>query len=163
MTFDKPDTIHNVVDQIRYDHISMTRVLQFIEQELAKLKSEGKADFDLLVDCMRYMIDYAEIVHHPKEDAMMDCVYGRFKDLDELAMEQFVEKSNIVAIGHAYVDMQRSHIRLEEGRLLRQLKSLLSDKDIVEINDTYSEHRDPQLSDNFEEEYNSLYRSLVGF
>ncbi len=178
--------MQNIVDQIRYDHISMSRILLLTEHELVKLKSEGSANFSLVGDCMRYMIEYTEAVHHPKEDAMMDCIYGKLTEIDTVIdevklqhgsmgkksaefynivrsaiMEQFEEKSNIVALGRDYVNMQRSHIRLEEGGILRRLKTLLTTDDIVKINQQYSENCDPQIKDNFEEEYNSLYRSLI--
>jgi len=179
--------MQNVVDQIRYDHISMSRILLLTEKELVKLKSEGTADFNLLLDCMRYMIEYADIAHHPKEDVMMDCIYGRLPELDKVideikfqhgsiaeksiafaeiinaaTVEQFVEKERIVALGQSYVSMQRKHIRLEEESLLRKLKTLLTDDDETEINEMYSKYLDPQLKDNFEKEYNSLYRALIG-
>lgn len=36
---------------------------------------------------MRYMTEYAEVVHHPKEDAMMECIYGKSTDLDKVIDE----------------------------------------------------------------------------
>lgn len=179
--------MYHVVDQIRYDHISMSRILFLTERELARLKSGEDADFGLMLDCMRYMKDYAEAVHHPKEDAVMDCIYGRSPDLDVVideiklqhrsmnekstafldiirsaAMEQFEEKSNILALGQDYIRGQRSHMRLEEERLLRKSKELLSRSEVKEINQRYSEYSDPQIEDNFEEEYTRLYQTLTG-
>ena len=179
--------MNNVVDQIRYDHISMSRILLLLEQEILKLKTEIDVDYYLMLECMRYMIDYAEVVHHPKEDAMMDCVYKKFDDLDVVIDEikfqhssmkgkseafneslksaiadQFLERETIIAQGLEFVRLQRSHIKLEEGSLLSRLKKLLTSGDMEAINQKYAGAVDPQLRDDFEEQYNQLYRSLIG-
>ena len=179
--------MNNVVDQIRYDHISMSRILLLLEQELVKLKSEANVDYYLMLECMRYMMEYAEVVHHPKEDAMMDCVYRKYAELelviDEIKFqhqsmstksaafneslksaiaEQFLEKQTIISSGLEYIRLQRSHIKLEEEALLRKLKKLLSPEDNETINQRYEGAIDPQLSDDFEDQYSRLYRSLLG-
>ena len=179
--------MNNVVEQIQYDHISISRILLLLEQELVKLKTDVSVDYYFMLECMRYMIEYAEVVHHPKEDVMMDCVYNKSEELDPVIdeikfqhqsmgatsgafneslkaviAEQFVEKEAIVSQGLEFVRLQRNHIRLEEESLLRKLKKLLTPEDIEAINKRYEGVIDPQLSDDFEEQFGRLYQSLLG-
>ncbi len=64
-------------------------------------------------------------------------------------------------MGLRYIYLQRKHIDLEEKSLLREVRKLLLNEDYIQINRQYENYRDPQLSDNFETEYSSLYKSLT--
>ena len=178
--------MYDIIDQIRYDHISISRVLFIMEQEFYKLKEDVDADIGLIEDCMHYLVDYADVVHHPKEDAMMDCIKDESDELRELVAEinmqhesiarmsgalyekvqaaaqgEFIEKQGLVEEGLNFVRMQRAHIRLEEGSLLKRVRHLVSEEDIRKIDENYANFRDPHLSDSFEQEYGALYRSLL--
>lgn len=178
--------MYDIIDQIRYDHISISRVLVIMEQEFYKLKEDVDADIELIEDCMHYLVDYADVVHHPKEDAMMACIKDASEDISELVDEinmqhrsiaemssalyekvraaaqgEFIEKDALVEEGLNFVRLQRAHIRLEEASLLKRVRQLVTKEDIQRIDENYASFRDPHLSDNFEQEYNALYRSLL--
>jgi hemerythrin-like domain-containing protein len=137
--------MYDILDQIHYDHISMSKVLHLMEQEVFRIEADIDPDYNLLVDGMRYMVNYSDAVHHPKEDVA----------------EEFVSKDEISEKGHDYIGILRKHMNIEEGDLLRKAKKYLSKNDMVEVNQHYSEFSDPLLSDSLEREYNSLYHSLV--
>ena len=177
----------DLIEQIRYDHISMSRVLLLIEHELAKLRTGETADFDLILESMRYMIDYGETVHHPKEDAIMNCVYGRNHKVDEFieaireqhnrmdtkstqfyklikiaSMDQFVKRQEVIDSGENYILLQRNHMRLEEEKLLGEFNLLLTPEDKAQVNQQFADQKDPQIKDDFKKMFNGLYRSLLG-
>ena len=179
--------MYDIVEQIRDDHISMSKILSIMEQDIRRIGDEDNHDYALLVDCMRYMVEYADVVHHPKEDAMMSCLLNKSAYLEALVREvemqhksigkssiEFydlvkiaqsgkpVDKDNIAKLGMRYIEMQRKHMDLEEGYLLSKVRALLLHDDYLRINKEYENYRDPQLSDDFEKDYSALYHSLIG-
>ena len=178
--------MYGIIDQIRYDHISISRVLHVMDQELNRIKTDDNPDFDLLVECMRYMVNYVDVVHHPKEDVMMECVSQKTDELKDIIEEiemqhrsigdmskdfyskvekaaagEFISRDTLIKSGTGYIKAQRKHVNLEEGSLLRKVRHLLNEEDVEKINQQYAQFRDPQLSDTFEQEYNKLYQSLL--
>jgi len=179
--------MYDILDQIHYDHISMSKVLHIMEQEVYRIEADLDPDFNVLVDGMRYMVNYSDAVHHPKEDALFDRLLeknpeskdlvedirrqhetletksGQFYDIVKKAAvaEEFVSKDDISSKGHDYIGILRKHMNIEEGDLLRKAKKFLSKNDMEEVDQEYSEFSDPLLSDSLEREYNSLYHSLV--
>ena len=178
--------MYDIVEQIRDDHISMARILSIMEQEINRIGEEGDFNCALVIDCMRYMVEYADVVHHPKEDAMMQCISQKSALLEALVGEiemqhksirksstdfydlvkgveskEMVSKDTISELGLKYIQMQRAHMRLENEHLLSKVRALLLHEDYLKINKEYENYRDPQLSENFETEYSALYHSLV--
>jgi hemerythrin-like domain-containing protein len=179
--------MYDILDQIHYDHISMSKVLHIMEQEVFRIEADMDPDYNLLVDGMRYMVNYSDAVHHPKEDALFDRLSEKKPDLTEsiadirqqhetlaekssqfydivkkaAVAEEFVSKDEISGKGHDYIGILRKHMNIEEGDLLRKAKKFLSKNDMVEVDQQYSAFSDPLLSDSLEREYNSLYHSLV--
>ena len=177
----------NLIEQIRYDHISMSRILLIIEHELTRLRSGETANFDLILESMRYMIDYGETVHHPKEDAIMDCVYGRNHKVDEFidaireqhnrmdtkstqfykliqmaSMDQFIKRQEIIDSGENYLLLQRNHMRLEEEKLLGEFSLPLTPEDNTQVSQKFIDQKDPQIKDDFKKVFSGLYKSLLG-
>jgi len=176
----------DLIDQIHYDHLSMSKVLNIMEEGLERIESDLDLDYGLMVEAMRYMIDYSDTVHHPKEDAIFDRLLKRAPDLEEIIGEihaqhkaiaklgnqfysivdnaslgEFVAKQDITKMGHDYIRTLRQHINLEEGDLLRKARKFLSDDDMDDIKQQYANYRDPLLSDSLEQEYTALYQSLI--
>ena len=180
------NAFYDLVEQIKYDHISISRILFIMERELYRMNSADDPDYGLLADCMRYMVEYTDLVHHPKEDAVIDCISkktagfkkltdeikfqhesigklsNRFYDLVKQAkLESCGDNKNISEEGLHYIYLQRKHIDLEEGRFLRDVRKFLLNDDYVKINQQYETYRDPQLSDEFEVEFSHLYKTLA--
>ena len=177
--------MYDLVEQIRDDHISIFKVLSVMERQLEELNENCDPKYGLLVECMRYMIEYTDLVHHPKEDAMMRCVSAISSDLNALIEEitnqhktigklstefyelvkaaehkESIERKQISELGQQYISMQRAHVNLEEGHLLKDIRAFLLHEDYLQIHRQYENYRDPLLSDSFEAEYSALYHSI---
>ncbi len=176
----------NIIDQIHYDHISLSKVLTIMEQEVQRILSDMEPDYELLVDGMRYMINYSDSVHHHKEDAIFARLSEKDPDLkqtiDDLLQQhrslanlsaqfynivtsaslgEVVSKQEMLDISRDYTKFLRQHMRQEEGDVLRKAKKLLSEDDLKEIDKIYSDFRDPLLSESLEQWYNALYQRLM--
>jgi len=175
----------NLVEQIHEDHVNVSRILDLIEHEMERARSEQTPDLDLLEDAMRYMINYSDLVHHPKEDAMfaklvqnepdvadqvevlrqehetLARLSGEFLDIVKAAESgEFILREEVVNRGTEYVQTLRSHMDAEEVGLLKRARASLSDSDLEEIDAAYASTRDPLMEDSLKQEYAALYRSL---
>ena len=178
--------MYDIVEQIRDDHISMAMILSIMEREISATDDQANFNHALLIDCMRYMVEYADVVHHPKEDAMMQCISQKSPYLEALVSEiekqhktirkssiefydivkaveseDIVSKGKIAELGLRYIQMQRAHMKLENEHLLNKVRALLLHDDYLAINKRYENYRDPQLSEKFETEYSALHYSLL--
>ena len=185
-TLFKGESMETIIDQIHYDHISMSKVLNLMEREVHSALGGVDLDLDLLIDSMRYMINYSDTVHHRKEDAIFDRLSqldeGLAETIEELhqqhaslaklgakfydivtnaSLGEVVSKQAILSMGQDYIKFLRQHMRIEEGDVLRKAKQLLSDQDMQLIDQQYSEFRDPLLSEELEREYGVLYKHLL--
>lgn len=176
----------NLVEQIHEDHVNVARVLDLIEKEIDTARQEGAPDLELLEDAMRYMVNYSDLIHHPKEDSMFERLVQKepdvakqvevlrqehqtLADLSSSFLEivkaaesgEFVLRDEVVKRGTEYVDFLRSHMDAEEVDLLKRANASLSEQDLEEINAEYASAHDPLMEESLNQEYTALYRSLV--
>lgn len=175
----------NPVDQIHEDHVNAAKVLDLIEQEVEHARNEQMPDLELLEDAMRYMVNYSDLIHHPKEDAMfarlirtvpeaadrvealrqehltLASLSSAFLDIIKAAESgEFVLRDEVIRRGSEYVETLRAHINTEESDLLKLAKQYLTDQDLEEINSEYASSRDPLMEDSLQQQYAAIYRSL---
>lgn len=175
----------NLVEQIHQDHISAAKILDLIEKEVDKARNEHTPDLELLEDAMRYMVNYADLIHHPKEDSMFarlvrndPDVAGKvetlreehrmlaasstaFLDIVKAAQSgEFILREEVVKRGTEYVDALRAHMDTEEQDFLERAKASLTKKDLEEIDAEYASARDPLMDESLQQEYGALYRCL---
>jgi len=175
----------DVIEQIHNDHVSVAKILDLMEAEIERARDEQMPDLDLLQDAMRYMVNYPDLIHHPKEDAMfarlvnnepeaadrvealrqehleLASLGSAFLDIVKAAESgEFVLRDEVVKRGSEYVEALRSHMDKEEGDLLKLARNALDDEDLEAIAAEYAQTRDPLMEDSLEKEYGALYRSL---
>lgn len=128
--------------QLRLDHSRLSRAMREIEVQRARLRSHAAEAHPILVDAVRYLIDYMHGFHHPREDRLYselaaaqptlrwplerlkaEHVHGvthvrRLAEaLRRLTPEQATGRagSQVAEQLQAYVDETREHMRREEG------------------------------------------------
>ena len=182
----KVSDMSNLVEQIHQDHVNASKVLDLLEKEVERARAEQMPDLELLEDAMRYMINYSDLVHHPKEDAMFNKLVQKEPDVaDEVKVlreehetlarlsgefleivkaaeySEFVLRDEVIKRGSEYVETLRSHMDAEEVGLLKRARASLDAEDLEEIDTAYASARDPLMEDSLKEEYTALYRSLL--
>ena len=65
---DGENSMSAIMEQLKADHGSISRLLATLEEQIAIVHDEENADFELMHDIMVYMTDYPERTHHPMED-----------------------------------------------------------------------------------------------
>lgn len=164
----------------------MARILKLISSEVDALVAEEPRDLEVLDDAMRYMINYADKMHHPKEDVMFrrlrevapetrELVEELFEEHLEitargsafhelvLAVEygDFVLRKEIVEKGREYVQTLYSHMRKEEENLLRTALKLTESNSDIDLGVEADELEDPLFGQSVQKEYQSLYQHIV--
>jgi hemerythrin-like domain-containing protein len=183
----KVSDMPNLIEQIHQDHVSISKILDLVEKEVDRAYKERMPNLELLEDAMRYMVNYPDLIHHPKEDAMFARLVRNEPDvsgqvealrqehvaLAELSAAfleivkaaqsgEFVQRKEVVKRGREYVETLRAHMNTEEAGLLKRARASLSDKDLEQIDSEYASVRDPLMEESLEKEYEALYRSLFG-
>lgn len=164
----------------------MARILKLISSEVDALVAEEPRDLEVLDDAMRYMIHYADKMHHPKEDVMFrrlqevapetrELVQDIFQEHLEItekgsafyelvqAVEygDFVLRKEIVAKGKEYVQTLYSHMRKEEENLLRTAQQIMDSGEDIDLGVEPEELDDPLFGEEVQQEYQSLYQHIV--
>ena len=108
------NTFYDIVEQIKYDHISISRILFIMERELYRINGGDDPDYGLLADCMRYMVEYTDLVHHPKEDAVIDCISKKTTGFKKLTDEIKFQHESIGKLSSEFYDLVKK-AKLEES------------------------------------------------
>ena len=178
--------MNDLISQIHQDHVNMARILKLINSEIEALAAEEPRNLEILDDAIRYMINFADKVHHAKEDIMFGClmeaapdtremiedileehqqIYKKGTEFQELvqAVEfgDFVLRDKIVAKGTDYVNTLYAHMSKEEENLLKKAKEVLTDEDFSELDLHHDPNADPIFGEKIQKEYRDLYTYIV--
>ena len=176
----------DLISQIHQDHVNMARILKLINSEIEALVAEEPRDLEILDDAMRYMINFADKIHHTKEDIMLrrlmevapdtreliedifeehQQIFKKGTEFQELvqAVEigDFVLRNEIVAKGTDYVQTLYGHMRKEEENLLKKAREVLTDKDFAELDLERDHNTDPLFGEKIQKEFKDLYNYIV--
>lgn len=177
----------DIIRQLHTDHINISRLLDFLEQEIEMIHNEETPDYALMFDAMHYMVNYPDLVHHPTEDLIFEKLKHRDPDtaveVDRLTAEhqvladkstQFLEllrridnettmvsREAAEAQGVDYISLLRQHMSKEEGQVFPRVHQVLVDDDWQEIRVALKKQEDPVFGKIVAEEYRTLYDWLV--
>ena len=146
--------MHAALDRLYLDHDNAARVLRWMGTEFDRLRAGNEADFQLIGDAMAYILDYAELFHHPNEDVMFARLEARDASLADLLAElarehvelaeQGAELRLVVAggeraceldvdmvsnLGQAYTVSFHRHMDVEEGSVLPLVDQIFESAD----------------------------------
>lgn len=158
--------ISSILVQLRDDHRNMSALLDVIEAQMRLVGAGETPNMELLRDIMRYMTDFADAIHHPKEDL----IYAELRrsggraamqleavDADHLKLARLskslrddveaivagtavVTRERVVNDAGRYVRRLRTHMRWEERELFPLADALSSSNPIcIELQDDGSD------------------------
>ena len=179
----------DILQRLHQDHIHMAQVLDVLEQQLNIMRhpeSGSDADLNLIRESALYFMTFPEKVHHVAEDKMfqkaeevapdmrpsfeklrsdhiaLSAVGKEFHALmDRLCAGQVLERAQIVAEMEKFLDVQRSHMNLEEGEIFPEAKASLSKANIDEIAAEYEASIDPVFGPKVEEYFDRIREAIV--
>ena len=175
----------NVIAALERDHANIAKLLDILESEILAIEVGKTPDYPLLQDIMRYMTQYPDRFHHPKEDLIFVQLLKRepgvrddVEDLLEehisiaLAGQEFdrllrtsavdsVEvREQLGASGFAYIRALREHMLKEERKLFALAKVIFTRKDWQIIDAEVDAIEDPLFDEMTADQYQRLYRLI---
>jgi len=181
-------TRHRAYDIIRNEHRAIAAVVHCLEQILKEVREdELDPPFDLFDLIIRYLAEFPDQFHHPKEDdylfpavARQDpgaaAVIHELQDQHEDCVRKTAGLASLLAAWKAgkagsheafdqaaksYVAFQWEHIRLEETKILPAARETLSEADWRTIDTAFGENDDPIFGANPKAAFNGLFRKIV--
>jgi hemerythrin-like domain-containing protein len=171
-----------ILSELRDDHRNMSVILDLLEETADSAAAGDDPDFLLIEEIMRYMMVYADAVHHPKEDIIFgelqthrpDLAEGledvpedhwliaalgtRLRsDVDAIIAGAAVRREQLVVDVNQYVKRLRNHMHWEEDDLFPRVdKMIAEDSRGIDVGDSLR-IKDPV----FEPEIESAFRRVM--
>jgi hemerythrin-like domain-containing protein len=171
-----------ILSELREDHRNMAVILDLLAETADAATAGDDPDFLLIEEIMRYMMVYADAVHHPKEDLIFaelqthrpDLAEGlddvpedhwliaalgtRLRsDVDAIIAGAAVRREQLVVDVNQYVQRLRRHMRWEEDDLFPRVdKMIAEDTHGINVGDSLR-IKDPV----FEAEIESAFRRVM--
>lgn len=165
--------MNKMIRDLRTDHHNILRVLRLMKRSLSNF--DGKLDsekFERVRECIKYLCEYPDRVHHPREDMMFEMLLNRepkVEDqvgnlhqehidlfirsrqlLDSLESAESGKSDTIDALhqqAHEYSNMQISHMRHEELAVFPLIEHKLTLNDWKAIIAQAPSDKDPVFSE----------------
>lgn len=145
------------LERIEAEHRIIAAMMDAVERETRAFESEGAFDMDLVRLTLRYMSEYPDRFHHPKEEALFDLAGKRSDDFaaaaamirhdhgempaatDQLArmmegleLGRNMPRDEVLGAMKRYVRRQREHMERETADVFPLLQTLLTPEDWAE-------------------------------
>lgn len=176
----------DVIGILREEHDNFAKLLDALERQLARFMTEGTADLDIVEGIARYFLDYPDLCHHPKEDA----VFRRLRRRDSAAVPELgdleQEHEKIGALSRAFadtvhdvmqeavvprqsfekttrefIDAQRRHMELEERSFFPAALNTLNDGDWADVTAEIVHRDDPLFGSAVEARFRAIATDIL--
>lgn len=176
----------DIMKNLRKDHAQIARLMSLLEKELDRFHEGNEPAFDLLIDLLDYLGNYADCVHHPCENwlfqllqqrtdegsAVVDELIGQHdtlaqltKDfrqtLEAITQDAVIRRDEVEQKGRDYIKLQRSHLKREELEIFPLLELTLKDEDWAAVAAVAKPTEDPLSDGRVQERYQELYEYLI--
>ena len=175
-----------IIDKLHNDHINFIKLLEFLENQQQLLKNCQQTDLESILDAIRYMKEYPDLVHHPLENVVFkyflenhDEVHSELKTLlhehDELPeltdrlMEMLLsavaevpqKREELCRYLKEYISVQKEHMNREESLVYPTVNSVLTDDDWGNIKSELEFVKDPLFGDRVKKSYQALLQKII--
>jgi len=175
-----------VIDQLGRDHRNMRLLLDLVEAEMEAYRTGGVADFELLEMIGRYILDYPDLIHHPREDLVFERLLQRdpgaretVGDLvadhrrlaqvtqrfaaavAEAARDVELPRAWLEGLLHEFLQASRAHMQAEERNFLPRAMAHLTDEDWAAIDERLAGPADPVFGERRAGAYLRLHERIL--
>ena len=176
----------DIIAVLEHDHANVAKLLDLLESEILTIGVGKTPNYSLLRDIMRYMTQYPDRFHHPKEDLIFVQLLKRDPiaraDVDDLLAEHISiglsgqefdrllhtsggdsvdVREQLLTSGGAYIRALREHMAKEEKKLFALAKFVLTKKDWQVIEEKADAIQDPLFGAVIADEYQRLYQLIT--
>ena len=177
--------MHQILQTLHEDHVNLMKLLTLVRRELHATTEESDADYNLISDALDYIQNYADAVHHVRENQ----IYARLREVhsehtalvERMTQEhQQLQQATIAAIAdltsalndvildkHSleesvenYLIAQQDHMSVEEREVFPLIDSVFTEDDWQQVAASVEADDDPLFGEQIKSRYLSLYESL---
>jgi hemerythrin-like domain-containing protein len=179
-------TMSDTIAALNREHSNIEKMLELLESEILAIEVGKTPDTRLMQDIMRYMAQYSDRFHHPKEDLIFAQLLRRDPDIRAevqelieehvsigLAGREFTElvrashvdsvdaRERLATFGFAYIRALREHMLKEETKLFPLAKEVLTETEWQLIDEAVNAIDDPLFDEMTADDYQRLYRLMT--
>lgn len=176
-----------IIEKLHKDHINFIKLLEFLENQQHLLKSCQQADLESVLDAIRYMKEYPDLVHHPLENVVfkyflenhdearhelkallhehdeLPVLTDRLMEMLESALANVPQKrEDLYRYLKEYISTQKEHMNKEESLVYPIINTILNDDDWRNISSELEVVKDPLFGDRVKQSYRALLQKVIG-
>jgi hemerythrin-like domain-containing protein len=169
----------------KQEHRNFARLLDLLDAQILEFHDGETPDYQFMLDAIDYLVDYADQVHHPREDVVFERLAVRVPQSRSIIEALKKEHAQLAATGQLllsslgavvnglmltrgsveeqaqrYIAAFRRHMQTEEGDVITTAAATLSEQDWREIQRLSAQREDPLFGVRLETRYESLKRQI---
>ncbi len=178
--------MHKILDKLHREHTNLNWLLDLLSKQLDSFFAGNESDFDLKIELLEYLEDYAELSHHPTEDVLFEAamkktdekraVFERLRDqhqrltrathnfrksLEGVVQGGVMLRDELETRGREYIALQRLHLDTEEQEVFPFLDKLFDKKEWQRIEANIPNVDDPVFGKRDPNRFRVLVRYLA--
>lgn len=172
----------DILKALDEEHLYQQRLLGLLEKQVAALNQRRQPDYEVMHGVMRYMTNFPDRYHHPKEDLVFNKVVERapsartqVEDLLKQHVEIIARGAELLAVidrcradpakadtqalrksAHAYIGCLRRHMDVETLRFFPRAQRVLRPRDWAEVDARMKPILDPVFGEQVASEFQTL-------
>lgn len=167
--------------RLQREHADIAKLLKVLERQLEALRAGAEARLDLVDAVLRYIANFPDLAHHPKEDLIYERLVERDPESADIIGDMRAEHARLetrteevaLVVTRApggddawrneatgalagFVDAYWRHMTIEEETLFPRAWAVLTEADWVEIDAAIVDEADPLFGEAVELQYARL-------
>jgi hemerythrin-like domain-containing protein len=171
----------------KQEHRNFAKLLDLLDAQVRVFHDGKTPDYQLMLDAIYYMVDYADRVHHPREDVVFERVAERVPEsrsiieglknehgqlaatgqmllgsLESVVNGLMLERGSVENEAQRYIAAFRRHMQAEEGDIITTAAATLTEQEWREIQRITAQQEDPLFGARLQARYEALKRHIEG-
>ena len=116
-----------ILDKLHEDHINFSKLLVYLESQLALLENCESPDLNTMVEAIEYMKNYPDYIHHPLENVVFKYYLDHYEKDNKDVQELLVEHEEMPLLTNKLLEILESvlaDVPQERSLLCNNLKGL---------------------------------------
>jgi len=167
------------------EHERFAQVLDLLQREVDAFHRGERPNYELMCDVVYYLRNYADRVHHPREDVAFRRLLAREPEM-ELLINRLLQEHRVISVAGdellahlneaerdvmaprteleaaaaTYLVYYRNHLRVEEEQIMPRAANVLTDNDWAQVAATVGAAPDPLFGENVDSRLRELRRQI---
>jgi hemerythrin-like domain-containing protein len=175
-----------VIRVLRREHANMASLVKTLEWQIDEFERGGRPDYEVIRAAIDYFLSFPDLYHHPKEDLVYarlcardpeaarligdlrrehETLAARSRELSAGVMavldDAEVPREALVRWGRAFIELQRTHMHMEETVFFPAALKALTEPDWRALEHEMRREEDPLFGDNVGSRFEALRATIL--